>query len=324
MAHEIKLEVYTLRLRRKSKDNKDNDEYLKIDNFFNNVDFLDFFEKFINNFGNEMIINEDYKKSFQFQQEFTRIDRKNRKISGIIESGDYGLDGKIVNTKSGRLNYHKSTEDTDIKPFYFLVIFPENSNKGFVVLQRTGIYGINSVFKSHLELFFKKEFTNLMIEISQFVSKNLANKFLNNGGVRELTLRRYNLPSDVIEKLGMTDQSEDILSVEFKIVSKRKKSFVGFNKRITKFIKATNGSFFDLPELSKLGFDDKAQYSVKIKLGNSTRTIDLSEHGQIRPYFDVEDHVDKDPKTGHPIFESIDKFAIELVNDLLLEIVPSK
>jgi hypothetical protein len=76
---------------------------------------------------------------------------------------------------------------------------------------------------------------------------------------------------------------------------------------------------FDLRELDTLGFDGTHKSTIKVKLGRNTRTVDLSETGKIRPYYDIDDEVEKD-STGHPVFSSISAIAISMIDDILDEI----
>lgn len=313
MAHEIRLEVYTLKVR------KQREEFaVRLDNFLEKSDFLDFFRDYIKSFDNKLSINESQQKSIQFKAESVRVLSDQRIISGVIESGDYGIESTIVDITTGQIKYHKTNDDADIKPFYFLFHLPKESDKAFVILQRIGIYGINGVFKNHLELFFKQRYDQFLIELSPFVSRKLAQSFIQNGAIRELTLRRYNLPSDVTDKLGLVGHSEDILSIELRITAKQKHA-LPYNTKVQKFVNNRNVAMFDIKELQNLGFDGEHKSSIKVTLGKNTRTVDLSETGQIRPYYDINSEVEKD-SSGHPIFESINQIAIGLINDLISEI----
>lgn len=309
MAHEIKLELYNFQIRERRTENR-----LNLDNFFGEEDFFAFFQVYIKSFDAQIEVNELKKKSFQFVSNKTTIASNKRMISGIIESGDYGFESRIVDRKSKRQKYKKEVDDLDIKPFYFLIHAPKGSETGMLVLQRLGGYGINNLFTSHFEQHFKEKNEGLIMDFYPFVSKALANEFIDDGAIKEFILRRYDLPADIADKLGLTNHTESILSVELKITAKQNAS-LPFNKKVQKFIKNPNAAFFDMKELPKIGFDGQHESSIKVKLGNNTRTIDLSDTLQIRPYYDINAQVDREA-SGHPVFDSIDKIAKELVNEL--------
>lgn len=309
MANEIKLEFYNFGIRTRR-----SQEYINLDKLTQEDSFLDFFSEYITFFDKQLFVNDKQKKSIQFEGSRVKVNSRKRMISGIIESGDYGVESKIVNKDTQKQRFKKTVNDLDIKPFYFLIHVPENSTRGFLVLQRLGIYGINSVLASHFASFIKDKFADYLIDFSPVVSKSLAKNFIEKGNIRELTLRRYNLPSDVVDKLGLIEYQEDILSIELKITAKAKHK-IGINRRVKKFVGDPNTAFFDVPELKKMGFDGESESKVKISLGKNTRTIDLSDTGQIRPYYDIHDEVKI--VGGHPEFESIDQIAKSYLNDLL-------
>lgn len=310
MANEIKLEVYTIRIRQE----RDLDSYLPLKDFLGGNDFISFLEDYIKSFDNQLSCDDNQKRSFKIASNRIKISSKERIISGIIESGDYGYESEIYNINTGSKTYLKSIEDTEIKPFYFLIYLPLKENKAYLILQRMGIYGIHSIFKVHLSSYFKKKFSKLHIEFNPYISKEVAHTFLEKGNIKEFVLRRFNLPTDVADRLGFAGQEEDIRYIEMRIVSKRKK-FLQLNKRVNRFMNDPNAVMFQLDELNALGFDGNHTSQVKVQYEENTRTVDLSDTGQIRPYYDIDKDVTKN-RSGHPVFESIDQLAKELIKDL--------
>lgn len=313
MAHEIKLEVYTFKVRQKG-----DDKYISFfDTFAVKDDITAFIKGFIK-FNDTLSIDEEHQKSIQFKSNSLVANSDKGIYSGIIESGDYGTESILVNRTTKKQVYTKKKDDIDIKPFYYLLWIPKVGNVGFLMLQRTGIYGVNSIFTSVFKDYIISKHQSLMVDFAPFVSKQLAQTYLSNGTLKQITLRRFNLPADVVDHLGLKEYNEDILSVEIKITSK--KQGFPFNDRVSKFIDNKNGKFFDIPNLKKLGMDGEHEEKIKVKLGSSSRTIDLSDTLEIRPYFDIDEQVDKNAKTGHPIFKSIDEIAKQYVADISKEI----
>lgn len=306
MANEIKLEVYTIAIREKRG---------KVALLLSDVlgdDFLSFVKGYIESF-NEFSLIEESKRSIQYVASSVKFNSGDRTISGIIESGDYGFSSKLVNWKTKKQTGKKSQDDLDIKPFYFLLWLPKDKNKGVVILQRIGIHGINGIFIKDFRKYFNDKFGNLIIDFSPVITKSLAKKFVEEGAIKTIILRRYDLPANLEDKFGLSNH-RGVASLEIRVVAKSRR-FLPFNERIKKFINNKNAELFDLPGLSGLGIDGNHESSAVIKLGNSLRTIDLSETGEIRPYFDVTEDVEIQTD-GHPKFDSIDEVAKKLLNDL--------
>jgi hypothetical protein len=311
MAFEINLEVYTFQVRNKG----DKDFFYTLDNFLENEDIIPFFKEFTN-FYSKMKISEIQQKSIQFTNE-VRITSNQRIISGILESGDYGVESKITD-KEGTPKYIKKADELDVKPFYYLIWVPSGSNIGIIITQRLGVFGIHGIFTSHLAGFFKERYPDLMLDFNAYVSKEIARKFIEEGGIREIILKRFSLPPDISDKFDLNFETSKIKSIELRIIAENK-TFFGINDRAKKFLDDENARLFTFKELEEIGFDGNHRELVKIKLGKNTRTIDLSQTSQLRPYFDVDSEIDKEPN-GHPIFDSIDKIARDLVVDLQEEI----
>jgi hypothetical protein len=311
MANEIRLEVYTFRVRRKY-----DKEYINLDTLTGRSDFLGFFNDYCSSLVAEMFVNTNQKKSIQFDKNF-KVNSKLRVISGIISSGEYGIQSDIVDRHTTKKKFTKTVDDLDVKPFYFLLFAPIKTDVGFIILQRIGVYGIHTIFTSHLIKFFGERFNGLIIDFAPFLSKQLARIFVQDGGIRELKFRSYNLPKDIADKLDTT-LNEKVQSIELKITAKQN-NFFNINNKALKFFNNKNAGFFDTPLLQQLGFNEEKQSKIKVVLGDNTRTIDLSDTGQIRPYFDIEDEVKKN-SNGHPEFQSIDKIAKAYLKDLIPEI----
>lgn len=306
---EIKIEVYTFKVRERGQTEKYD--------LLNNVvgeDFMVFINRFISQFDKNLLINKKLKKSFQIIEGSVKISKNKRMIAGIIESGEYGDETKIV-TQKGKHKFTKESQDLAIRPFYFLINVPVDGGIGYILLQRTGVHGINNLFQNSLREFFELNYKEHKIDIAQFLSKELVQQFISKGGIQEVILTRYNLPKDVTSKLKLTSISQHVKGIQIRIMASAK-NFLGLHKEVNRFLDDPNAYFFDALPFKEMGFDNNYDVAVKVKNGNKTRVIDLSDSGQIRPYYDIDKDVKKDPKTGHAIFESIDSIAVELLNEL--------
>ena len=306
---ETKLEVYTFKVRERGQ----KQDYETLTSVMGN-DFMKFISSFIAQFDKSLLINKEIKRSFQVMEKSIKLASDKRSISGVIESGDYGDETKIV-SPTGKHKYTKASEDLAIRPFYFLINIPTTGYIGYIILQRNGVHGINNLFQQSLTEYFDLNYPDHKIDIGQFMSKELLHEFIKNGGIQEFILTRYNLPKDVTNKLNLDGISQSIKGIEIRILAKNK-NFFGMNKEVTKFLNNNNAYFFDAKPLKEMGFDKNYEIAVKVKKGDKTRTIDLSDSGQIRPYYNIDNEVKKDNKTGHPVFGSIDSIAKDLLNDL--------
>lgn len=66
-------------------------------------------------------------------------------IDGIIESGEYGTQEEIIDVRTGKSKYVKTTEDATMYPFYFMLYVEPNKREGNLIVERIGNIGIATV-----------------------------------------------------------------------------------------------------------------------------------------------------------------------------------
>ena len=307
MAYDVALEVLTFQIRNARDVRDESGKYLSLNNLLGN-DFFKFFGDYIAFADiNGLHKNEHFQKGIKFKSNTLKIDIKKRILRGVFDSGNYGFESDIHKKDS---IVKKLVDDVETMPFYFLIYIPIDSNLGFLMLQRFGNYGVSTMFKAHFNEFFKSKYPDLMIDYNQYVSKELAETFAK-GGVKEIILTRYNLPSDKADRMGFLEYSNQIKSIELRVKAKSKMTFANFN--LKKFIDNPNGQFFSARAIKELGFDGSHKISVVSKYGKSERTIDLSDTMKIKPYY-ILDKVERE-KSKHPSFNSIDSEAIKLLDE---------
>ena len=149
-------------------------------------------------------------------------------------------------------------------------------------------------------------------------NKDYAKNYLAKGQIKEIILKSVSQSSDIVDKLGAKFNINGIKEIELKLTAKKQNRFP-LNDKLANFVDNPNAKFFELDELKNLGFDGNHKELVKIKLGKSTRMIDISHVAQLRPYFDIDDKVSK--QNGHPVFASIDEVAKDLLSDIQTEML---
>lgn len=307
MAHKIKLEVYTISLREK------NTSDLVNLHDFNSTDFYNIFKDFVLTHQSSLEKVKMHDKVIRFKPEEVFFNEGS--ISGIIESGDYGYESDIHNLSSQTVTYSKTKNEAEIKPFYFMLYLPSSEiNKAFLVTQRFGGLGINTILKEKFFTYLKEFFQDYSLDFKQFVSKKLALKIIKEGRISELTLTRNDLPPEIEDRLNSNSSHENKIKIQIKLLAGRNSS-INLGDRAIRFINNPSARFFEIEEL---GFDGDHEAKIKVKHNGATRTIDLSDSGQIRPYHDIDSEVKK-KDSGHPEFDSINGISLKLIKDLLKE-----
>lgn len=219
MAHEIKLEVYNIKLHKKN-----SKEEIDLGSFFEGKDIFKFFQNYVKDFDSLQDV-ENQKKTMMIQEKSLTINKLKRHIYGIMECGSYGIESEIVDRKTGDKKYNKRKDDSDIMPFYFLIKIPVEGNVGFLILERKSNLGIGTVIREHFNDYFSHWYKDYSVSFSPQVSKGLYKKFLKDGKVQTITLRRLGLPKDLADRTNITNLTESLYTVEIRFKAKKKPVF---------------------------------------------------------------------------------------------------
>lgn len=323
MSNEIKLEAYYIRVKdsiRKMKKGTEKRTYYHLGDI-EGRDLFTIFSDFLQAYSKKYDRDKNLKKSFEVINEDDKrsSDNKKRIISGVIESGEYGNGSKIKNS-TGKMVHDKQIAESVDLPFYFLVQIPKGGTRAILLVQKTGVHGIYSVLKKKFEEFVIKKYGKYKIDFSAILSKELAEKMLLNGGVKTLAFTKNVSPNDIADQLGDGFGDERLTSKGITlelIITAQGNDFLNLRNPLKAFLKDKKLKTLDVADFGFVNGNYGAQ--VRVKYGDSYRTIDLSENMNIKPFFSLEkEDIEKDEK-NHPVFESIDLKAKEILEDILNE-----
>jgi hypothetical protein len=310
MPQKISLVTYSLRVREKGK--KDNN--LKLDSCGDIGDFYNFLSRFFDYLKNESGRDEASKKLIQL----AKIDNNNeaRTFCGLIKTGEWGCESDIVNSKEGKVKYHKQFDDAEMLPFYFFIYIPKEKDEGIIILQRFGIHGMTTAFKNSLSRYLNIEHEELIAEINMLVPEGLIDQYINKGEYTKLILKKFKLPTDLTDYYDDGDHKEIEGYAELRLVAYRNNYF-HMKKNLKKFLSKEKDK---LIEIKGFDYDD---ISIEVKLNQTTRKINLSDTSKLTPSYDVTSQIDIQP-SGHPEYYSINEAAKMLFNDIKETLNPTK
>ncbi len=284
--------------------------------------FLDFIKAFLTDL-QTVSKNDERQKTIKIDTSNFKISTKNRTIKGIIRSGEYGVESDIINSDTGKVVHRRKKEEADERPFYFLIHISENKKEGILILQRTGNLGVVDIINTKIREAFRQKYPDLIIEFHPMITKELANMFVNDGGIRQVVLTKYIQDSDLAEKVLNKDKSPKTKSISLEIKLKAPRGgFLKLKKNVKKFMSDPNARIFSFKGMDSMGFDKDYDASIQVVHNGTTRTVDLSDTGQIRPYYDIDKDLTFD-SNGHPTFDSINDSASGLLKDLKSELYPT-
>ena len=260
--------------------------------------------------------DDENKKVFRVKKNDKGIDmlyREGRFLDGIIESGDYGSEEPVVDITTGESKHTKNTNESLLKPFYFLFYIPKNSVYGFLILERIGTLGIYTIINNALLNDFKsREDLDLSLKILPLTSKEANKKYreLINYEAREVVL--HNVRKDGVNISKMTGNTIEDKTVGY--------TDIVYHAPIGQTIKI--GSWIDKLKKSDdgwFGIESTGRFSdvdFIVEINGKPKKLSFNRMDNLGTVFDITDAVSKYIEKGYPTFKAVRKEAMGVISDL--------
>lgn len=253
------------------------------------------------------------------QQKILRVARVDvsedlRLIRGIIETGEYGIKSDFVDVETQEVSYQRTTNDAEMLPFYFLLSIPEESEEAILILQRFNIYGIKTVLQRDLQNYFKELSDDYAVYLYPLIYESVLNEYIK-GELKEIRLVKFTVPQNIENAYDRQGLIPDESFVELVIKAKRKLSLQFAHESIIEFLRNFRGTNISTPLNRVIEVDGFDYDTIKVNLdvNGKRRIMDLSNPYAIASYFDITKELDTE--NGIPIFRSIDKIALNLLEE---------
>lgn len=298
----ISLSANTIRVRKKYQE-----DYLPLDTVFGQKDFLSFLNDYFNNVS-EKVENDPHAKRVTIVDS-PKIRGIKRTIAGVIRTGDYGYQTELLHIRKKTVDYTRSPEHSELKPFYFLINIPKGKDKGIVLLQRNGNDGISTIFQHSLNKFLKDKDQDLVIEFPKLVPKEIIDNYLDQGVIHSFKFIKFSLPSDETDYFNKGRLEEKAGKMELKISV----SDDGIFTRT--FLNRTIGRRKnENPQPIEVFGIEYDNVEVEVSLDKERKKIKIERNDLFRPYYDISDAIHYE--NGNPTFNSINRQAEELLKHL--------
>ena len=325
MAHNPKLNVYIIELRKKDKNT--NCSFFDFYNTLSQEDFIieekekvfqffmDSFTKFIG--GKEKFSEDNFaKKVFGVDTQngnySLKIDITNFTLSGLLEGGKYGISRESADIKKKNKRKKIPVTDAILDKFYFLLHTPLNSKYGYLIIQSYTEETILGPFLDKLNgYFYLKPDVYFTPRLELYVPHKFIEKYK-----REAFIRDIRFTSKIISKEAYGQDTLGIDLNEFEIVvSLKPKGKLKPEKKASLYDKIKGWKFNQQKledfEEGKIYVEDdgkkKANFEINKDLNNIKPTIYLNDT-------DV-----KISENGIPEFNSIHSYCVSLLKEVDFE-----
>ncbi|NLI90183.1 MAG: hypothetical protein GX366_07235 [Epulopiscium sp.] len=233
-------------------------------------------------------------------------------ICGIVKTGEYGVVSEIVNIETGNTEYNKGIEDADVLPFYYFIAMPVGAaERGIIIFQSLGRYGIKTIFEKRLQEYIKQLSDDIKLNIGTIVPMEYVNRYMEHGVLQKIRMIRYDIPHDLSDRVGINNGVE--ATYEERIIHKPS----GFIRRKEQQIKECLRGQRLCNTIIEIDDFDYDALKLEFKLGNTSKTISLNNIDSLNINEDIT--ADVEIENGHPTQESILPILINTAREYLLE-----
>lgn len=229
-------------------------------------------------------------------------------IYGIIESGEFGQEMDVVNVDDGSLCHTITAEEAPMFPFFFLFYLPADSRDGFLILQKNGNVGIQSILASEYLNFLKNHLNaDCTIKIQSFALHELINKNLNNiSEAKAIILKNRGL--DIFHELGLGVLDNNGICSEVRYTLGKNKMFdisKWLPKILNKTVQENDQDVLPIPS---------TDISVEVKMPNGEiRKLSLGNMRNIGANMSLPDDIPLNDKK-YPDIDAIRSEAMKLLD----------
>ena len=335
MAQEIKLDCYTLKIKKNKVKNTDPDEFVGFEDVFLDKeviikddkseervnDFYSFFGHYVNSFQNKFHVHKSSGKALCLDSRKTFPNKTYRIISGMLEGGGTGIVSKIKDVDDfDNAAFVVTDKHVSAIPFYYLLWIPEKGNVGLLIIQSFSTRSITDPLRAHLRQFFSKVVPGHTLIIGNYVPKKAIKEMKEKGEVNKLILRKHKLDADKTSELFPEATFSSLNTVDIEVVVKGLDKVAGLKDAISDFLSGASTQLIDIEPFEELGIDGSHEtllefnHNGKTALAKQSNNFDLSIS-----YYINESDIERD-ENKHPTYRSIHNYTLSYVRGVQQEI----
>lgn len=239
--------------------------------------------------------------------------RRGRYLSGLLESGEYGTEEDGVDIDSGMVVFRKTLKNALLKPFYFMFYIPENSNIGFLILEKIGNNGIMTVLNNAISKYYSTtpSENNYVLKITPLCIGALVKKKMEvlRYEAKKIELRKVQKEDLRIDKVsGNTIPAQDISTSI--VYTPCRNTLIN----IMEFIKSLKSKRNEANTLYNVENDFSCEdITVTVKVGGKDKVLSLQNIQTLGMTVDITNDIALG-LNHYPTFQSIDTQSNQVIS----------
>ncbi|WP_420455763.1 hypothetical protein [Rubrivirga sp.] len=230
-----------------------------------------------------------------------------------LKAGEYGIASSLFDVESGH-EEEKSPTKADLFKHYVRFDAPSNATRAVVMLHKIGNRSVLNPLRDSLRAWFRGRHPLYVVEVSKLIPREILKRFLEEGDLTEIRLKRFRLPSDRTDILGTDGGLAEQVGTFYEVLRPKR----GSRFRTPRFLnEIINGKRYT--EVTALQEPDLSGVSVELEFGGSTKRVHLDDFNRFPNSLEVTDDLTFD-EGQNPTFTSVDVVAQNLAGDFMRQL----
>jgi hypothetical protein len=234
------------------------------------------------------------------------LSRDETSVWGRMKSGNFNITSEFRNMQTKQIDFERKPEHAEEIPYYFQFHMPKGSDRGVLVTQRLGIYGIHTALKKIVHECVSNH--GLILDLDEAIPPEVY-EYLKRGSMSQVVFNHVTIPEDLLRLVDWkTEDIEDLAEIKL-IVKSKKGKFLPMSNKL-------RGRYTSLIEKREVSSDTLSkEVEVVVDYAGNKRTVKLNKPDSFSPMIDVTK--DLEMQGNIPTFESIHNSANTLIGDIV-------
>ncbi|GEM_PF-4877880 len=198
MGYDIKLKVFTLRLKKfRKRKNSDLNWSEAFDKFEGNESekFNNFFKNYLQHFDGKFVMYKNWPKAMTIPDLDVSTRSKERLFYGGFEGGPTNQTYKVKKLDNSGDEITIDRNQVATQPFYFMFYIPNNSNVGILIVQALGEMSMHDVLMLNFQKYVRSLSDEFQLDYRERITKDAIESY-KKGAVKSISIRKSGLSKD--------------------------------------------------------------------------------------------------------------------------------
>lgn len=323
MGYDIRLKVFTLRLKKFKKKKNNELMWSEVFDLFEGSQekkFNSLFKAYLEHFDGKFITYKNWPKAMIITELEVSFKSKERIFYGQFEGGPTNQKFTVKKLDNSAKAITIEKNQVTASPFHFIIYLPENSNVGILITQSLGDFTMHDILKLNFQRFIRSLNSDFMVDYNERITKDAIESY-KKGNLTSISIRKSGLSQDELDGI-FVNKYEDFgkIKIELKVSFLDKMKDKLFINDIREKIFGKDPDIFETETLETIGLDKNAELFANFEY-NGKRSLAKIEDGlKLSPTYIVDKTDVPLNSDNHPNSKKMNEYLLAFMKKMKMEI----